>query len=85
MDHMVWIISCMRRRSMASRRGSYFLRDDSRARSCAAVMFTSSPDVSTAVNVDDDNGGSVDGVDGVDGVGGGVIGSSGCSVASCGI
>lgn len=68
-DHMVWIISCLRRRSMVSRRGSNFFLDDSRARSCAADMFISNPDSSAAVSVDDDNGLGVDDVVRGEGVG----------------
>ena len=75
MDHMVWMISCLRRRSMVSRRGSNFLRDDSRARNCAADMFNSSPDASAAVIVDDDRGRGIDitGDDDGDGDGNGAV------------
>lgn len=41
---------------MVSRLGSYFLRAANRARSCAADMFKSSPELAAAVSVDTESG-----------------------------
>lgn len=49
--HMVWMISCLRRKSIASRLGSYFFWAASRARSWAADMFKFNPELAAAAIV----------------------------------
>ena len=48
---MVWMISCLRRKSIASRLGSYFFWAASRARSWAADMFKFNPELAAAAIV----------------------------------
>ena len=49
--HMVWMISCLRRKSIASRLGSYFFWAARRARSWAADMFKFNPELAAAAIV----------------------------------